>query len=236
VNPLIHAQKEAVTRLEPVTARARWGWSGNMDYELDLDLRPMNLVVAPIIPQVGRLDGEVIADLNVPGFLQQLGFVGHAFDKDGAVPFSEGRDFIVKPFLNHTAETITTELNVQVSVSHPNDTDILRTGYLTILLDGIRLKQGQFSPYDMGVTVFYDGVKDLTTGTLAFLWNGCAPIHIWPHIDYDVHSESADYVEHLQVTESCIVERHLQDYLGVGNPSLHNCELQSWYPLPPVQP
>jgi hypothetical protein len=210
----------------------------------ELDLHPMKLVKAPVIPQVGRLDGEVISDANVLGFLQQLGPIGHSFDRDGAVTFSEGEDFALTPFLNQTVEVTTTYVDLEVWAPHANDTELhsLRTGYLMIFLDGILLKQGQFSAtvcelcYDIGVSVRYDGVRDLTNSVLAFLWNGSASIRISPQVEYDVHSESADYVEHLQVTESCVVERHLLDYMGVGNPSLRDCELQSWNPLLPVRP
>ena len=66
-NPIIGAQGEDVSRLQPVVAYASWQWLGIVDFELDP--HPMNCVTAPSIPQVGRLSGEIETDPNVPQIL-----------------------------------------------------------------------------------------------------------------------------------------------------------------------
>jgi hypothetical protein len=265
-NPLVPPHRETVTVLEPVTVYAMWSWraSGLRGYEVQdvnnitefsqyfyLELRPTSAFVAPINWKGGNLEGQVLADPNVTGFAQNLvDVVGYY--PTAAVPFSEGREFVLKPFLNHTAETITTEVSVWLmtesnAVSY-NDTSIQRlgTGYLTILLDGVAFTQGQFHIWgacgsigppwcsQVGANVSYDGVKDLTNSTLTFVWNGSVPIHIGPSAEYGFGARSTDYIEHLQVTESCVVERHLLNYLGMGKPKLSDCNVVSYYPLPPI--
>ncbi len=244
-NPTISAHREAITRLEPVTVRASWSWSwawGSSGEGAQLDLYPMSPVVAEINWKVGLIQADIRTDPNIPGFLERLDNSGDGFSRTDA-PFSEGRDFVLKPFLNHTAETIATHLDVGVDTAAQNGTAIetLQSGFLTILLDGTALQQAQFriSPvcpgcYEVDVERSYDGVKDLTNSTLTFLWNGSAPIRVSPLVSYGVYAVSADYVEHLQVTESCIVEKHLLNYLGISEPKLSECELEGWTPLPPV--
>jgi hypothetical protein len=258
-NPPVPPHRETVTALEPVTVYALWGWrasgwtSGRNPESgwVELDLPPMSPFIAPINWKVGNLEGTVLADLNVTGFAQDL-VDGAGYYPLAAVPFSEGREFVLKPFLNHTAETITTEVRVwltaEVMAATYNDTSIqrLETGYLTILLDGVALAQGQFHIWgacgsmgppwcsQVGADVFYDGVKDMTNSTLTFLWNGSVPVHILPGAVYYFSAKSTDYVDHLQVTESCVVERHLLNYLGIGKPKLSDCNVVSYYPLPPI--
>jgi hypothetical protein len=257
-NPLVPPHRETVTVLEPVTVYALWGWrasgwtSGwnNESGQVELDLPPMSPFIAPINWKVGNLEGTILADYNVTGFAQDL--VDARYYPTAAVPFSEGREFVLKPFLNHTAETTTTEVRVWVSTmsraASYNDTSIeeLGTGYLTILLNGVALEQGQFHVWgacgstgppwcsQVGVDLFYDGVKDLTNSTLTFVWDGSAPVYIWPSAQYSLGAKSTDYTEHLQVTESCVVERHLLSYLGIGKPKLSDCKVVSYYPLPPI--
>ena len=241
--------------LEPVTVYALWGWRASAwnpeSGGVELDLPPMSPFIAPINWKVGNLAGQILADPNVTGFAQDL-VDGVGYYPLAPVPFSEGREFVLKPFLNHTAETITTEVRVWVSTMSRaatyNDTSIQRlgTGYLTILLDGVALTQGQFHIWgacgstgppwcsQVGADVFYDGVKDMTNSTLTFLWNGSAPVHILPSAEYYFSAKSTDYVDHLQVTESCVVERHLLSYLGIGKPKLSDCKVVSYYPLPSI--
>ena len=260
-NPPVPPHRETVTVLEPATVYALWGWRASgwtnaSDWnpesgQVELDLSPMSPFIAPINWKVGNREGQILADLNVTGFAQDL-VDGVGYWPLAAVPFSEGREFVLKPFLNHTAETITTEVRVLLTAmsraASYNDTSIQRlgTGYLTILLDGVALEQGQFHIWGacggtgppwcsgVGADVFYNGVRDLTNSTLTFVWNGSTPVHILPSAEYYFSAKSTDYIDHMQVTESCIVERHLLNYLGMGKPKLSDCNVVSYYPLPPI--
>jgi hypothetical protein len=78
----------------------------------------------------------------------------------------------------------------------------------------------------------YLGIKDLTNSTLALLWTGSATIHVSGQTEIIVSAQSADFTVNLPIAESCLVQKHLFNYLGLGYPKLSDCEFTGYKELP----
>ena len=150
VNPIIEANREGVSALEPVVADAYWSWHGGVNFELDL--QPMTKTMITLFPQLGHLSGGIYSDPNTPeptrqlnhippGGLQSLGYIGGGYDKDG-VPFAEGMSFVSGSYLNHNPQNVTTELNIYVGSA--SDSSALANGHLLFFLNRTLLKESEF--------------------------------------------------------------------------------------------
>jgi len=241
VNPVIQAKREGVSALEPVVADAHWSWQGGVNFVLDL--QPLTkTMITPSFPRLGRLSGEIYADPDIPeptrqlihmppGGLQSLGYIGGGYDKDGVL-FSEGMSFVSGKYLNHNPQNVATELNIYVGST--SDTNALASGHLVFFLNGTLLKESEFDLFyrDTGVYAMYLGFKDLTNSTLTLLWKGSATIHVFGQTTIAVSAQSADFTVRLPIAESCVVEKHLSNYLGSGYPNLRYCEFTGYKELP----
>jgi hypothetical protein len=76
------------------------------------------------------------------------------------------------------------------------------------------------------------GFKDLTNSTLTLLWTGSATIHVLGQSSFVVSAQSADFTVRLPVDKTCVVEKHLSNYLGLGYPKLRDCEFTGYKELP----
>lgn len=241
VNPTIQTNRENVSAQEPVVADAFWIWNGVVNFELDI--QPMTkTVIAPSFPQLGFLSGGIYADVNVPeptrelihmprGGLQSLGYIGGGYYKD-SVLFSEGMSFVSGEYLNHNPQNVTTDLNIQVGSS--SDANVLASGHLVFFLNGTILQETKFYPPDTGTgtTAVYLDLKDFTNSTLTLLWTGSATIHLFGQTEIIVSAQSADFTLSLPIAESCVVEKHLSNYLGLGYTKLRDCEFTGYKELP----
>jgi hypothetical protein len=241
VNPIIQTNREDVSALEPVVADAFWVWNGVVNFELDI--QPMTkTMITPSFPQLGFLSGGVYADVNVPeptreligmppGGLQSLGDIGGGYYRDGVL-FSEGMNFVSGSYLNHNPQNVTTNLNIVLGSS--SDTNVLASGHLVFFLNGTILDESGFYPPDTGTGThaMYLGIKDLTNSTLTLLWTGSATIHVSGQTEITVSAQSADFTLSLPIAESCVVEKHFSNYLGLAYPKLRDCELTAYKRLP----
>ena len=75
------------------------------------------------------------------------------------------------------------------------------------------------------------GFKDLTNSTLTLLWTSSATIHVFGQTSFEVSAQSADFTLRLPIDESCLVEKHLSSYLGLGYPKRRDCEFTGFKEL-----
>lgn len=77
--------------------------------------------------------------------------------------------------------------------------------------------------YDTGSSIAFPGTVDLTNSTVRFVWFGSSTIHVIVRVDYTLYCRAASSISYLSVKQSCLVERHLLTYLGIGRPRVRGC-------------
>jgi hypothetical protein len=119
-------------------------------------------------------------------------------------------------------------------IGTPDSPQVLLSGHLRVFLNEApmlaytgaeELLFGWSVPpeYDASANMTYTGIVDLTNSTLGFVWFGSATIHVTVRVDYTLYSRAAGSVSYLSVKQSCLVERRVLTYLGIGRPRVWGC-------------
>ena len=120
---------------------------------------------------------------------------------------------------------------------HPDSPEVVLGGHLRVFLNETPIRAyGKedmvFYPpwYDTGSSVTFPETVDLTNSTLRFVWFGSATIHVVVRVDYTLYCRAASSLSYLSVKQSCLVERRLLTYLGIGRPRIWDCSNSTLVP------
>jgi hypothetical protein len=121
----------------------------------------------------------------------------------------------------------------------PDSTEVVLGGHLRVFLNETSIRAyGKedmvFYPplYDTGSSMTFAEIVDLTNSTLRFVWFGSATIHVIVRVDYTLYSRAPSSLSYLNVKQSCVTERRLLTYMGIGRPNLSDCSNSTLLPPP----